>query len=204
MERERWRSATEVERENWRKKIIRTPQPTSGCFTATFPETEWRTSTCITPPRNAYFPKHLGIRTEQVGGGGNTDFTVEVTGNISEAIGVFPSVTGVVSEANSNGAPNAYSLQLNTQPFETNTCAGSQPVVGAVCQGWQQFVYNPASGPSTGSGYIQYWLLIYGRRAQAARPQEAQIAHKAGFGKMDGVHNPCRTIQMFIARSTPR
>jgi hypothetical protein len=150
--------ATDVERENWRKKIMRTPQPTSGCFTATFPETDWRKVTCNTPPHNLYLPKHRGIRPEQVGGGGGADFSAEVTGHISEAIGLFDSVTGVVSESNSNGAADTYTLQLNTQPFKTNTCAGSPGGVEGDCRGWQQFIYNS----STGTGFIQYWLLSYG------------------------------------------
>jgi hypothetical protein len=54
------------------------------------------------------------------------------------------------------GAPaNEYSLQLNTKPFTTQTCNASPNPAG--CQGWEQFVY-----PSSGGGFIQYWLENYG------------------------------------------
>src|SRR5208282_3388003 len=42
--------ATEVERESWRKTILKTPRPKKGCFTAAYPETEWREVPCKTPP----------------------------------------------------------------------------------------------------------------------------------------------------------
>ena len=111
---------------------------------------------CKTPPHKLYLPKRGGmIRTEQVGGNGGTDFSAEVAGNMSTVEGLFDSVTGVTSESNSNGTANAYSLQLNTKPFTTQTCNTSP--VQATCQGWQQFVYD-----SSGNGFIQYWLLNYG------------------------------------------
>jgi len=85
---------------------------------------------------------------DTVGGGGPTDFSATVTGHITQAEGSFDSVTGVTSTG-------AYTLQLNTAPFSTSTCSGSP--APANCQGWEQFVY-----PSTGGGFIQYWLLQYG------------------------------------------
>jgi len=46
------------------------------------------------------------------------DFSATVTGQISTAEGSFDSVTGVTSS-------NVYSLQLNTESFQTSACAGS-------------------------------------------------------------------------------
>lgn len=162
------RQPAEVERESWRKAILKTPRPKKACFTATYPETEWREVPCKTPPHRPYPPKH-GIRPVTVGSG--TDFSAQVTGDLSEAEGSFDSVTGVTSECavpcpgsdftcpvhlSCGGEPaNAYSLQLNTEPFTTKTCKGSP--APKKCQGWEQFVYS-----SSGGGFIQYWLESYG------------------------------------------
>ena len=55
-----------------------------------------------------------------------------------------------------------FSATQHAAPFETNTRRLPNRWSGRYAVGWQQFVYNPASGPSTGSDSIQYWLLIYG------------------------------------------
>jgi von Willebrand factor type D domain len=108
-----------------------------------------------------------------VGGDLGTDFSPQVTGDITEAEGSFDSVTGVTSECavqcpsgtcptspSCTGNPaNTYSLQLNTVPF-TDTAAGSpcsHSPDPSSCQEWEQFVY-----PSSGGGGIQYWLETYG------------------------------------------
>jgi len=146
---------TEVERESWRKTILRTPRPKQGegCFVATYPETVWREVPCKTPPHQPYLPKRRGgIRTDIVGGSG-TDFSPEVTGHISEGEGSFDSVSGVT-----NSTSSTYSLQLNTEFFTTTTCSTYAP-----CRGWEQFVWSN----STRSGYIQYWLIQYGPQGTA-------------------------------------
>jgi hypothetical protein len=151
-------STEKVERENWHRTLLqRRPKTTSECFAAIFPETEWRPVPCNTPPDKLYLPRQRGSRGEFVGG--TVDSTAEVTGHISEAVGSFDSVTGVTSESNSAGTPNAYSLQINTEPLKTSTCATSPGGVNGTCRGWQQFVYT-----SSGNGFIQYWLLNYGPR----------------------------------------
>ena len=167
---------TDVERESWRKRIVATPRPKDGCFTATYPETEWREVPCKTPPNKLYPPKRGGmIRTETVGGNGS-DYSAVVTGDMTTgAEGSFDPGTVVSGECAvqcppQKGAPvcptnptctgahaNEYSLQLNTQPFTTQTCNGS-PAPGG-CQGWEQFIYT-SSG--SGGGFIQYWLENYG------------------------------------------
>jgi len=169
------RQPTAVELESWRKTILHTPRPKEGCFTATYPETEWREVPCKTPPHKLYPPKRSGMA-EQVGGViggvGGPDFSPVVTGHITEAEGSFDTVTGVTSECavpcppptyacptsptcTGSTSPNTYSLQLNSKPFTTSACSGSPDPAG--CQGWEQFVYS-----SSGGGFIQYWLENYG------------------------------------------
>ncbi len=141
------------ELEIWRKTILKTPRPNNGegCYTATYPETEWREVPCKTPSHKFYAPNHSGTPgTDTVGGGGSkSDFSAEVTGHISEAEGSFDIVT-----LDSSSEPNDYSLQLNTEPFDTKTCKNSPNRKS--CRGWEQFVYS-----ATDSGFIQYWLLNY-------------------------------------------
>ena len=162
---------TEVERESWRKTILKTPRPTAGCFTATYPDKQWREVPCKTPSNKLYPPKHGGTTRSEIVGGAGPDFSAVVSGHITEAEGSFDPGTVVSSECGvpcpnqvcptnptCTGAPaNSYSLQLNSKPFKTNTCAGSPGGVNGGCLGWEQFVY-----PSSGGGSIQYWLETYG------------------------------------------
>jgi hypothetical protein len=58
-----------------------------------------------------------GVRPETLGNG--SDFVAQVAGTIISAFGSFDSVTGVTNE-NINGSPNLFSLQLNTNLFNTS------------------------------------------------------------------------------------
>jgi len=81
-----------------------------------------------------------------------------VTSLISDGVGSFPVVTGVTKETGYGGAPNTYSLQLNSQFFKTTVCnGGANP---SQCLGWQQFVYSS----SEDIAFMQYWLINYGSR----------------------------------------
>jgi len=51
---------------------------------------------------------------------------------------------------------NAYTLQLNTDFFNSTACAGSP---NTACRGWEQFVFF--NNGFTGTAYIQYWLITY-------------------------------------------
>ena len=142
-------------RADWSKAMTQIPTPKNGCFTADFPQREWREVPCTTPPDKPY-PPAIGHRPQIVGG--SNDFAAEVGGTLIAAEGSFNSVTGVTSESGNVGgsAPavaNTYSLQLNTKPFTTSVCSPS-PNPG--CQGWQQFIFSNA-----GTAFIQYWLLRY-------------------------------------------
>lgn len=147
-------------REVWRDFIRVTPKPKTGCFTATYPKSEWQEVPCITPP-DIPMPPRQGVRPLVVGSGNDISAQVSTTGFISMAIGSFDSVAGVTSVSSpigNSGSPvaNAYTLQINTNFFTSTACAGS-PNTG--CRGWEQFVH--ANDGSSGSVFIQYWLIQY-------------------------------------------
>lgn len=140
--------------EAWRKSMVWTQRPKKGCFIATYPETQWNEVPCVTPRPVPFGPKS-GARPFTVGNG--TDFSAQVTGNTTAAEGTFENVAnpGGMTESG-GGAPNKYSLQLNTNTFSTVTCAGA--LNPAACMGWEQFIY---SSVTLGEILIQYWLLGY-------------------------------------------
>jgi hypothetical protein len=155
-----------VRRNAWNSTMSRTPLPKKGCFNAKYPNTGWHEVPCGKAPRRPYT---VGI---------DTDWMASAANLISSATGSFDSVTGVGSETGTTtgdgcanpvpNVPNVFSLQLNTDRFDTTVCKnadnppGSQPPKGAAipgdCQGWQQFVYSSSSNIV----YVQYWLLNYG------------------------------------------
>ena len=148
---------TDVEIETWRQKILHTPQPRKGCFTATYPDAAWREVPCSTEPVKIQIPRRGGALRPAVVGNG-TDFLARVTGHISEAEGSFDSITGLTSESQTYaGTPTAdgYGLQLNTDYFTTSACSASPNP--ATCRGWEQFILS-----SFGGAGIQYWLSPYG------------------------------------------
>jgi hypothetical protein len=147
-------------RETWRISMARVPLPKKGCFEASYPNKEWREVRSVKAPPYPMLPKR-GPRAFVVGNG--NDISAQApTGLITTAIGSFDSVTGVTSESgqiNATGpaVANAYSLQLNTNPFASTTACSGSPNAG--CQGWQQFVY--ANDGTQGFVFIQYWILQF-------------------------------------------
>jgi len=128
------------------RRMIHKPLSKKGCFKAKYPIEQWIEDVCA-PPRLLSAVGLIGLRAETAG-----NPMAEVTsGLISRSMGSFE---GVVP-AGSGGDTTSYSLQLNSQPFDTPACAGA--VDPSRCRGWQQFIYDPTS-----SGFIQYWLLDYG------------------------------------------
>src|SRR5258707_5448502 len=83
---------------DWRKGMARVPAPKKGCFTSSYPSTEWQEVPCTTAPARPYPPARGGGRPDQIGNGHDVSAQV-TTGHISEAIGSFDSVTGVTSES---------------------------------------------------------------------------------------------------------
>ena len=102
---------------DWRRGMAHVPPPKQGCFTSSYPSTQWQEVPCTTAPAIPYRPAR-GPRPDTVGNG--NDVSAKVTGHITEAVGSFDSVTGVTSETGTNpytgatNAPNVYSLQLNS------------------------------------------------------------------------------------------
>jgi hypothetical protein len=151
-------ATTEQLQNNWRETIRRTPTPSEGCFHAAYPNTAWTRVECSTRPAVPSIHK-TGHGSSFTTGNGN-DYGIVTTSLISEAVGSFPSVTGVTKETGADGA-NSYTLQLNSTPIHTAACnATAHP---SSCQAWQQAVY------STGEGivFFQYWLIGSGRPCPA-------------------------------------
>jgi hypothetical protein len=157
-------SAT-LSRDAWRATMARTPRPKSGCFTATYPDTEWQEVPCTTAPQRPYQP--VGGPSPQTVGHG-VDFSAGTTQPISSAVGSFDTVVGVTSLTGPDGA-NSYSLQLNTNQFSTSSCNST------ACLGFQQFIYSTSGGL-----FMQLWLLGFGPNCPA------------GFGHF-GHQNDCAT-----------
>ena len=90
---------------DWHARMQRVPLPKEGCFASSFPSAEWQEVPCASPPAKPVpFPPGRNIHLGMAGGGGTSDASAKVTGEISEAIGSFDSVTGVTSESGANGA----------------------------------------------------------------------------------------------------
>lgn len=127
----------------WHKAMTRVPLPKRGCFTVTYPKKKWVEEACATQV-------HRISRSAPVAGTASTPSAKVTSGHIATAIGSFDSVHLPSGSARDS---LAYSLQLNSQHFDTRLCAGKS----ALCKGWQQFIYIPDN-----SGFVQYWLLNYG------------------------------------------
>jgi hypothetical protein len=148
---------------NWRDGIARVPPPNvagpnRGCFTSSYPNTQWQEVPCVAGP-SVPFPPARGPRSDTVGGG--NDPVVGGTGQISMAVGSFDSVSGVTSVTSTFGADD-YSLQLNANVFQTPICSGA----GAQCMGWQQFIFSNGQCGTPDNPIacvlMQYWLIGWG------------------------------------------
>jgi hypothetical protein len=159
--------------------------PQAGCYTTTYPSTQWRAVSCVDAParpigRPAGLPIKVGAGEEsamQTGGssaqraaGGGTAQTVgngtadaaEVSGAYLTSVeGSFDSVTGVTSEKG-DGTSDLFGLQLNSYfyPSSSTACKNSKLPSGTTCYQWEQFLYTPEYTNSTqGYVYIQYWTF---------------------------------------------
>jgi hypothetical protein len=142
---------------NWRDGKAHAPPPEKGCFTLSYPNTQWQEVPCQAPPAHPFLPARGGPGPSIVGDG--DDVVTSVTaGHIALAVGSFDSVTNVTS-VNSEFGSNDYSLQLNVNTFSSPLCSNS--ATPASCIGWQQFVYGQFScnGPCV---FMQYWLIHWG------------------------------------------
>src|SRR5688500_12074583 len=149
--------ADTAKQREWADAMHKTKLPKDkGCFEAKYPATTWKEVTCKKAPKIPMIPAS-GAIPATIGNGNDVAALVPSgSGPMKKVIGSFDSASGA-TQVTSGGVAGAYSLQLNTRPFTTTTCAGA--TVPANCKGWQQFVYvNDGVG---GSLYIEYWLLKY-------------------------------------------
>lgn len=146
-------------RKDWSLVMSQKAAPAKGCFTATYPQTDWQSAPCVKAP-NIPMPPKVGPRSFVVGNG--DDISAEApSGHITQAIGRFESVTNVTSVSSPIGnagaaVTNAYTLQINTNFMTSTACSGSP---NPSCKGWEQFVYF--TNGTSGSAFIQYWLIQY-------------------------------------------
>jgi hypothetical protein len=154
-------------RSNWREDIAHIATPSEGCFEADYPSVIWHQAACkVVTPRVHPLPRlHLGAA--ETAGNGN-DYTLQTTSLITQAVGSFPTVTGVTSEKGVGVAAyggggilgaNEYSLQINSS-FDSTTSACKNH---SGCTVWQQFVYAPDyETQGEAAVFMQYWLIGYG------------------------------------------
>ncbi len=183
---------------SWRRAIQNVPRPKHACYEATYPETKWREVPCKMPPHKLYPPRTGGMSQAETVGHNSGDFTAVTPGLVSKARGSFDPGTIVSSECSvpcpgpdlacpadpvctpTSSTNNVYSLQLNTNPFNTSACNDSPNTSDVFpCQGWAQFIY-----PSSGKGFIQYWLLNYGPSGTMCPAQSKNCAK--GIPQTDG------------------
>jgi hypothetical protein len=131
-------SSTPPAVEAWRREMARTPFPKPGCYTSSYPRTEWQELPCSTAKAVPH------------GGTLNGDYSAQVLSqSISSATGSFDSVIGATGETDSLAGANNFSLQLNVlDNISSPLCDNSS------CFGRKQYVYD-----SPGNVYIQYWLI---------------------------------------------
>lgn len=153
-------ASTAAQRETWRLKLVHTARPKKACYTATYPETQWREVACTIPPHRFFGPRR-GPMLDTVGNG--NDYVAQPASPITLANGSFDSVTNATSLATQGAGTggvngnNFFTLQLNSNFFTTSVCSGG----ASSCKGFAQFVYDNSSS----SAYIQYWLVSYGSAA---------------------------------------
>jgi hypothetical protein len=160
-------------RASWRAAMTHRTNPEAGCFQASYPSVLWEKVECKAgDPGFHLTPRHPTADGAAVTGDGN-DYVAQSGGLITEAVGSFPSLSGVDREKGvgvpgfGDGGilgPNEYTLQLNTNyTGPTAACAGH-----GGCLVWQQFAYGsvfpyPHQTPRfDGVVFIEYWLLGWG------------------------------------------
>jgi hypothetical protein len=142
-------AATTLTRETWRRSMARTPFPKAGCYTSSYPSTQWQEVPCSTAKAVPHIPPVADSKPHNVGAGAN--YSAQVTGSLSQVIGSFDSVIGATGESDSSAGNENFSLQLNANTFSSPLCDNPN------CNGLQQYAYD-----SPGNVYIQYWLRFHG------------------------------------------
>lgn len=158
----------------WHEYMSDQQVPGSGCFTAVYPIPAWQQIACSASTASTAAPSGVPTISSSSSGvvGSSNDYVAQPSSSalIGEAIGSFPSVSGITSETDqcvgpppyctSGGAgANGFSLQLNTQGGSPGQ---GFPVnfYGNETTGWEQFLFsNEASGFE--GVWIEFWLLNY-------------------------------------------
>jgi hypothetical protein len=166
--------AADLAHAQWRDSIIKTKTPSEGCFESTFPSTQWESVPCREVSLHAHpIPRQVRSGEPQTVGSGE-DYALVASGLISQTVGSFPAVSGILSESGV-GVPaygdggilgaNEYTLQLNTNSnSRTNACSGGS----SECTVWQQFIYaTDYETKGSAAVFMQYWLLDYGASGAA-------------------------------------
>ena len=155
--------------EDYRIEMAQVPLPKKGCFTAAFPNREWREVACVPAPDYPMLPRFGPVPLTV--GSGNDILAVAPSGTISSAIGSFENLNNVTSESglvNNTGSAvaDAYTLQINTNFMQNATiCAGA--LDPATCQVWEQFVFE--NNNVRHRAFIQYWIIRFGNNCPAGQ-----------------------------------
>jgi hypothetical protein len=147
------------QRRDWAVALHRKGPPAKGCFTATYPSTQWKKVTCVAAPKIPFIPRRPPR--PFIVGSGNDISALAPSGTISQTFGYFENISNVTSETGLIGnsgttVANAYTLQINTNFMTSTACSGS---TNTSCRGWEQFVYF--NNGTAGTAFIQYWLIRY-------------------------------------------
>ncbi|MGA7218058.1 MAG: hypothetical protein WBX38_07080 [Candidatus Sulfotelmatobacter sp.] len=178
-------------RQAWRLTMHHAGISETGCFHASYPNTQWEKVECAPAPSHRSVPPKRTADDSAARAGAQTtgnlyDYVAQAPAGefFSFALGSFPTVTGVTSEKTVNvlfggylsdgiPGPNEYTLQINSNyAYGTSACAGY-----SYCQSWQQYFVqtNSAGAPQEVAGSqgsakltnqtsvaIESWLLNYG------------------------------------------
>jgi len=178
-------------RQAWRLTMHHAGVPDTGCFHASYPNTQWEKVECAPAPsvrsaRPTRTADDSALRAGAQTTGNLYDYVAQAPAGefFSFALGSFPAVTNVTAERTVNvlfggylsdgiPGPNEYTLQINTNyAYGTSACSGY-----SYCQAWQQyFVQTNSAGVPQGAGNsqgnvkltnqtsvaIESWLLNYG------------------------------------------
>ena len=158
-----------AEKEAWHTRIVAHKLPQSGCFVASYPDSEWKASPCVKAPSRMNEPvrkkRHTGkdlVLPELTTGAGADLVAQAVGGTITSAEGSFLrtlNLQTVKSVSPSGGTTyGTFPLQLNPEPVQTYACAHATHPFS--CTGWQQFLF--VTSEKHAYAYMEYWLLGYG------------------------------------------
>ncbi len=148
-------ATTTLTRETWRRLMARTPFPKAGCYTSSYPNTQWQEVPCSTAKAVPHVPSTGDPKPHNVGAGVGKN--AQVKGSLSKVIGSFDSVVGATGKSDSLAGNENFSLQLNGNQFSSSLCDNPS------CNGTQQYIYD-----SPGNVYIQYWLRYHGSTCPSA------------------------------------